>query len=638
MAVVVANIVHLLWPVMPLAFYQVIAGVILALIPDLQTLTLDPELFMILIIAPLMFNEGQNASARQLTRNFHQIMSLAVYLAVITVLIVGVGLHLTLPTEFPLAVAFMLAAIITPTDAVAVKSLTVNVKMPTNVNDQLEQESLFNDASGLVLMGLATASLRSGSFSMLHGIGTFLYVFFCAIIFGTIAGILLIKLRTALMRSHVDLSTIVIPLNILTPIVVYWLAKELKLSGILAVVATGVTHSILRERLQLTSTKVQVASATLWTIIADALNGIVFVFLGLSLPRVLSRMGDLPMLRILVIAIACYLVMTLLRYLWARWGLVKLNSARYQQDLNQDSWLLAIGGIHGTITMAMAFSIPGIVNQGHPGLRATAILIAALVILISLLVGAVVYPKVLPATTNSYTPTEFAEQLNKTVRYAIKNLSGDDNVADKEQSLVIDQLASQANMSLKMNGKRYEQIAKQCQQVEMDNLEQMLDDGQISPEAEERYLRLIVHLNVVQGHGNITHALVVAWRRLKWRFVHHRHVRRHWDQQREWTAQLSKIAQANLQAVNIYLNSIQNSKNAAEVAAVRHVYLARHQILARQDTVDRDKMNQTFIYAFQLEHSYIQQQAAAGNISSELANALNEQVSTSQLVYLQSLE
>lgn len=98
------------------------------------------------------------------------------------------------------------------------------------------------------------------------------------------------------------------------------------------------------------------------------------------------------------------------------------------------------------------------------------------------------------------------------------------------------------------------------------------------------------------------------------------------------------MAESNLQAVNQYLNSIQNQENAVEVSAVRHVSLERHKMLARQDKLDRDKMNQVFIYAFQLEHSYIQQQAAAGNISSELANALNEQVSTSQLVYLQSLD
>lgn len=98
------------------------------------------------------------------------------------------------------------------------------------------------------------------------------------------------------------------------------------------------------------------------------------------------------------------------------------------------------------------------------------------------------------------------------------------------------------------------------------------------------------------------------------------------------------IADSNLKEVNQFLNSIQNGSNAAEVAAVRHAYMSRHRVLTRQDNVDDEKMNQIFIYAFQLEHSYIQQEAAEGNISQDLANALNEQVSTSQLVYLQSLD
>ena len=157
--------------------------------------------------------------------------------------------------------------------------------------------------------------------------------------------------------------------------------------------------------------------------------------------------------------------------------------------------------------MAMAFSIPSIVNDGHPELRATAILIAALVILISLLVGAIVYPKILPAATNSYTAAEFAVELDKAVLYAIDSLTAKDNAADKERSMVIDQLASQASMNLKINNKLYGQIAKRWQQIEMDNLEQMMDDGKISPEAEERYLRLIVHLNVSQGHGTVLHVL-----------------------------------------------------------------------------------------------------------------------------------
>lgn len=132
-AVVAYNVVHLIWPAIPLAIYQIIAGVILALIPELKTFQLEPEIFMFLIIAPLMFNDGQNTSFKKLARNFSSMMSMAVFLALSTVIILGVGLHLVSPQMFTLPVAFMFAAIITPTDAVAVKSLTTSVEMPSNV-------------------------------------------------------------------------------------------------------------------------------------------------------------------------------------------------------------------------------------------------------------------------------------------------------------------------------------------------------------------------------------------------------------------------------------------------------------------------------------------------------------------------
>lgn len=462
-------------------------------------------------------------------------MSLAVYLAIITVIIVGLALHVSLPGEFSLPVAFMLAAIITPTDAVAVKSLTANVEIPENVQEQLEHESLFNDASGLVLFGLATSTLQSGSFSLIKGVGTFLYVFFCAIIFGTIAGLLLVKLRTTLMRSHTDISAIAIPINVLTPIVVYWLAEELHLSGILAAVSAGVVHGILKERMNLTSTKLQVSSSTLWNIISDALNGVVFVFLGLSLPDVLVHMKTLPIMQIILISLACYLIMTFMRYIWARFNLVDLRSASYGQDHNKDSLLLAIGGIHGTITMAMAFSIPMMVNKGLHELRITAILIAALVILISLLVGTVAFPKLLPSKANSYTPEEFADTLSKTVAYAIRRLNVEGATADKEKSLVMDQLASQANMSLHINSKSYQQIS-------VANVEKLLDEGQISPESEEHYLRLINHLNIMQGHNHPFRNIMMAFRGMKWRWIHRRQIRKTMYKLPKWTKEVKLIA------------------------------------------------------------------------------------------------
>ena len=225
-AVVAANVVHLVYPKIPLSIYQIIAGILLASLPTEATkFTMHPELFMMVVIAPLMFNDGQNQSFRYLSSNIRSILSMTVGLALITVLITGSFLHWLQPETFSLALAFMLAAIVTPTDAVAVKSITTNMKVPKNVNGALEYESLFNDASGIVLLDLALETYRSGQFSLGHGIWIFVYVFFGGIIFGAVLGSLLISLRISLMRKHVDIGSIVIPINVMTPIVVYWLAE-----------------------------------------------------------------------------------------------------------------------------------------------------------------------------------------------------------------------------------------------------------------------------------------------------------------------------------------------------------------------------------------------------------------------------
>lgn len=643
-AVVAANIIHLIWPVLPLAIYQIVAGVILALIPDLKTFQLEPEIFMILIIAPLMFNDGQNTSARQLTKNISQVMSMAVYLALITVLVLGLGLHGFLPHSFSFPVAFMLAAIITPTDAVAVKSITANVEMPENVNLNLEHESLFNDASGLVLFSLAESALRSGNFSLVNGIWTFLYVFFGGIIFGAILGSLLINLRTNLMRTHVDLSAIVIPINVMTPIIIYWLAEELHLSGILAVVAAGVIHSISYDRLRLTSTKVQISTNTIWTIISDALNGLVFVFLGLSLPQVLAKTKQLQTLKIVGIALVLYVVMTVMRYLWARFDLVRLNSSKLGQDKRHDSLLLAVGGIHGTIAMAMAFSIPVLVNEERIALRNALILISASVIVISLIVGTIAFPRLLPKKQASYSKAEFQKQLSRTVQSAIDSLAERPD-ADRETSLVIDQLASQMTLKNRINSKVFAKISQQCQQVELDVLEYLVNTGHLTKLEERAYTRLMVRDYFSHTNHGLLNIIFMAYHRLRWYLVKNK-MRKVYIAHPEITQksshkvyeQLGNTVRIINRRVNKYLNSIQGPHNAYEVAAVRRTYLNRYRFFTRRNEFDADKMNACFIDAFQIEHSYIQQQAAAGNISTDLANALNEQISTDQLVYMQSLD
>lgn len=648
--VVVANIIHLIYPKIPLSIYQIVAGVLLASLPTATTnFTMHPELFMMVIIAPLMFNDGQNQSFHYLSRNFRSILSIAVALALVTVIIAGTVLHLALPQTFPFALAFMLAAIITPTDAVAVKSITSSMSVPENVDGALEYESLFNDASGIVLLDLALAAYQSGDFSIGHGLWIFVYVFFGGIIFGAILGSLLIKLRIELMQSHVDIGSIVIPINVMTPIVIYWLAEELHFSGILAVVAAGVVHSILYNRLRLTSTKVQIATTTTWSIISDALNGLVFVLLGVLLPQVLRRTSLANLGRLFIISLVLYLIMTVMRYCWVRFKLVKIDSHRNQ--LNRDSILMAIGGIHGTITLSLAFSLPVMINHHAFAFRNSMILIAAIVILISLLVGAIVYPMLLPAKTQSYTPAEFRQQLIATVQYALNQLRSQTKHSP-EQAVVIDQLSTQMNQYHQFNQQRYNQLMNRAHKVEMQTLDRLNEENTITDREANFYAQFVSHAILRNNQHGLLEYFQLLWHRLKWHRFRRNHLHHHLvanpqlavdpqqpllavKQQRQAILKVLKVVTKN---VENYLQSIENTTNANEVALVRRVYLQQVQLFSRGQDLDADVITGLFIEAFQWEHSFVQEQLASGQLSQELANALNEKISTDELVYAQSLD
>lgn len=641
-AVVAANVVHLVYPKIPLSIYQIIAGILLASLPTEATnFTMHPELFMMVIIAPLMFNDGQNQSFRYLSSNIKSILSMTVGLALVTVLITGSFLHWLQPETFSLALAFMLAAIVTPTDAVAVKSITTNMKVPKNVNGALEYESLFNDASGIVLLDLALETYRSGQFSLGHGIWIFVYVFFGGIIFGAVLGSLLISLRTSLMRKHVDIGSIVIPINVMTPIVVYWLAEELHLSGILAVVAAGVVHSILYDRMRLTSTKVQMSTTTIWNIISDALNGLVFVLLGVMLPPVLGRTSWQNLGAIVALAFAIYIITTLLRFLWVRFKLVNIQST----NLNRDSLLMALGGIHGTITLALAFSLPVLINNHQFAFRNSMILVAAIVILISIAVGAIGYPIILPPKSKSYSKSEFQKELIKTVQYAINELRTSEKYSP-EKAVVIDQLSSQMTQYHEFNRNVYSQLMGKAHQIELATLDRLNEEGRIS-DKEAKFLVNFVTRSIFRvNKHSFLELWVILWHRLKWRFIRYRHLKKgsrynvgpKYQLTKEQRAETAEILEIINREIDKYLHLIETPQNANEVAMVRRTYFQRKRFFLHDISMDTDLITSLFIEAFQLEHSYVQMQLADDQFSQELANALNEQISTDELVYTQSLD
>ncbi|MFD1671066.1 Na+/H+ antiporter [Agrilactobacillus yilanensis] len=654
-AVVAANAVYARFNAVPVAFLQIAAGLLLALTPLYRDFELEPEVFLLAIISVLMFNDGQNTSIRKLTRQLGTTLSLAVVLAIITILVVGTVTHFLIP-QFSLALALALGAIITPTDAVAVSSITTNMAVPEKVMETLENESLFNDASGIVAFNLAIAAVITGKFSVTAGVQNFLYVFIGGIILGLILGYLIVRVRIALINRRVDTPSVIVPYTLLTPFAVYLIAEAFGVSGILAVVATGLIHGIQQGRLRLTTSRLQIVMSTTWSIVASILNGIVFVLLGVSLPSVIIHLQqrDTGSVLILVgLGVLLYAVMTFVRFLWCRMDMAKV-AAENRQEQTKNSLILALSGVHGTITLAMAFSLPLTLGGHSFTYRNDIIFIASVVILTSLLVPTLILPRILPKQVSQVTEAQLAQAKTAMVDDAIKMIQ-DRHGTSPNANAVMMILAGQRPVEAAPNKAKLDALFDAAYQIEQKTINEMYQAGTISAQMLNWYLRVARTTNLQNQQSfrqrlsffirfivvsKISLDKAARQRRHEFRLLRRQQQSLARDKmaeikRRSWT-QLKEIEQKPYDAVIAYLIDSYTPENETEISLVRRAYEERHRRLSGTKA-DQEAQNELLIEAFQQEHNFIQNQAAVKNYNRALSNELYEQISTDQLVYMQSV-
>ena len=191
--VIVSSFVHTFIPKVPLAFIQIILGMILFILPVPVEFNFDSELFMLATIAPLLFVEGVNVSRVHLRRYIKPVMLMALGLVITTVIGVGLFIHLVWP-DLPIGAAFAIAAILCPTDAPAVQAITQGKVLPKGAMTILEGESLLNDAAGIISFKIAVGILVTGAFSLFEAIQQFLIASIGGAIVGLFIGILLLSL------------------------------------------------------------------------------------------------------------------------------------------------------------------------------------------------------------------------------------------------------------------------------------------------------------------------------------------------------------------------------------------------------------------------------------------------------------
>jgi len=411
MLVSVSKLVGRLIP-LPLPLVQIAAGALLAW-PTLGLhVALDPELFLFLFLPPLLFSDGWRMPKREFWRLRGPILTLAVGLVLFTVVGAGYFIHWIIPS-IPLPVAFALAAVLSPTDAVAVSAITQD-RLPTPLMHMLQGEALMNDASGLVTFKFALAAAITGVFSLAEASLTFVLVAVGGLAIGVALSWLVGRLRAWMIARGWDDPATHVVFMLLLPFAAYVLAERLGASGILSAVAAGMMQSWLDLLPRQTSTRL--LNRSVWSLLEFAFNGLIFLLLGLQLPDIIKAVTSheaslWPTLawRCLDV-VAIFAVLVLLRYVWVQsiWRLIGvIRRWRGKSDLvllpnARSCWLLTLGGVRGAVTLAGVMSVPLLMGAGKAfPERDLLIFIAAGVILLSLVAACIALPLLLRGVQRS---------------------------------------------------------------------------------------------------------------------------------------------------------------------------------------------------------------------------------------------
>ena len=333
----------------------VIAGIALALIPGLPRIRLAPELVLLGILPPLIYSAGVAMSWREFRFNLRPIALLAFGCVIFTAGAVAAVAHYLL--GMPLAVGFVLGAIVAPTDAVAPLAIVGRLGLPRRLVVVLEGEGLANDATALILYRFAVAAVGTGLFSLSTAVGEFALIVIGEIAYGIGIGWFSLRLRRWAGDPRVEIT-----LSLMTPYAAFLLPAHLGGSGVLATVAAGLYVSWNGPLLIPAATRLQ--GIFFWDLLIYLLEGLLFLVTGMQLRTLLDR-SDAALLHQLALAVPLTVAVVLLaRFIWVypaaylpRW----LSPSLTRRD-PVPSWqflfMLGFTGVRGVVSLAAALAIP----------------------------------------------------------------------------------------------------------------------------------------------------------------------------------------------------------------------------------------------------------------------------------------
>ncbi|GAA1272043.1 Na+/H+ antiporter [Kitasatospora nipponensis] len=372
----------------PQPVLMTLLGLVMAVVPQIPNVAVDPDLILPLVLPPLIFAVARRASPAYFRANIRSILLLAVALVVVTTTLVAVAFHALAPA-LPIAAAVALGALVSPPDPVAAVAVAGSVGLPRRLVAVLEGEGLFNDVTAIVIYSLAVEAVVDGGFSVPHALLRFVQSAVLAVLVGLVLGWLATRLA-----SMLDDPTQQVALNLLVPFAAYTLAEVIEGSGVLAVVVCGL---YLAERAaDADDVGYRLVGTAFWDIVEILITGVAFGLIGLELATVLKDAGAgwHSMLGDAAVVIAVVVLVRLWWLLPAAWVSKRLSRGEDDTPISwRETVVLWWSGMRGVATVALALAVPLTVHGGadFPG-RGRIVFCAFGVVLFTLLVQGLSLP------------------------------------------------------------------------------------------------------------------------------------------------------------------------------------------------------------------------------------------------------
>ena len=518
---IVSNATNKLIPTLPLPLIQIVLGIGIGFLLPNSEYHLDTELFLALVIGPLLFREAEEADITSILKHWRIIAFLIFPVIFISTLSLGWMAHL-MWMGIPLAACMAVGAALGPTDLVAFASLSERFSFPKRISNILKGEGLLNDASGLVAFRVALAAWTTGVFSL----GQASWDLVISILGGFAVGIVTAAVNRGLQKLLLSVratdiaSELILELSL--PLLTFFIAEEIHVSGIIAVVVAGILKASRFKKITLLEAKVDTVTHTVWNTVNFVLNGSVFVLLGMELEMISEPILRTPFYNNLVL-IATVLLLTgllfLIRFLmvfgfyWYRGFRLKKSIDKYLKD----ALLLTFSGVKGTVSIATILLIPTHLEAEYPVL----LFLVAGVTLCSFLIGLLVLPKLSEDKEESNDHLMHIAILNDVVMLLEKDLTvtkqkgplyaAIDNYHGRIENMILSQ-------EDKATQRDWEQLKLLILSIENDGLEQAYEEGKIrdrSYHVYQRYLRAMEQKVNRNLSSRLTYYFLVLFRLLR---------------------------------------------------------------------------------------------------------------------------